>query len=60
MAAGKVDERAVYLCTGNPLPEDLQTIANWLFNEDFATCFESGPLASVLHSQIHQLHTPGV
>ena len=52
MAAGEVDERAVYLCTGNPLPEDLQTIANWLFNDDFATCFESEPLASVFHSQV--------
>ena len=52
MAAGEVDERAVYLCTGNPLPEDLQTIANWLFNEDFATCFESERLTSVFHSPI--------
>jgi hypothetical protein len=34
-----VDEEAVYLCTGNPMPRDIQTIVNWLFNEPFQQAY---------------------
>ena len=44
MASGEIDEKAVYQCTGNPLPQDVEQIATWLFNEDFATCFNSAAL----------------
>ena len=35
MAFPEVDENAVYLCTGNPLPEDLKKIVDWLLNQKF-------------------------
>jgi len=35
MSFQKIDSRAVYLCTGNPLPEDVQSILDWLLNDDF-------------------------
>lgn len=40
MASGSITEESVYQCTGNPMPQDIETVANWLFNEDFATCLE--------------------
>ena len=56
MASGEIDEKAVYQCTGNPLPQDVEQIATWLFNEDFATCFNSAPpprFPKVSHSHMH-------
>lgn len=41
MASGKVDEAAVYQCTGNPLPQDVEQIVNWLLNESFVDCYNS-------------------
>ncbi|MQL80756.1 hypothetical protein Taro_013205 [Colocasia esculenta] len=35
MASQHVTEEAVYLCTGNPLPKDIEQIALWLLNEPF-------------------------
>ena len=35
-----VTEEAVYLCTGNPLPKDIEQIAFWLLNESFSTSFK--------------------
>jgi replication factor C subunit 3/5 len=35
MAFPVVDEHAVYMCTGNPLPEDLRQILEWLLNSSF-------------------------
>ena len=40
MASPVVDEKAVYLNTGNPLPEDISTCVHWLFNEPFTTVFQ--------------------
>eukprot|EP00898_Chlorokybus_atmophyticus_P004639 jgi/Chlat1/5176/Chrsp33S05040 len=45
MSAPQVDEKAVYLCTGNPLPQDIEQIVHWLLNEPF----------SVSHSRIQEL-----
>ncbi|CAA7404087.1 unnamed protein product [Spirodela intermedia] len=39
MASPHVTEEAVYLCTGNPLPKDIEQIAFWLLNESFTTSF---------------------
>ena len=44
MASEVVDEQAVYLCTGNPLPQDIEQVAQWLFNESFAIVFEGAAL----------------
>lgn len=35
MAHDVVNEANVYLCTGNPLPKDVEAITHWLFNERF-------------------------
>ncbi|GAB4844153.1 Subunit of heteropentameric Replication factor C (RF-C) [Ancistrocladus abbreviatus] len=39
MASQQITEEAVYLCTGNPLPKDIEQISYWLLNESFATSF---------------------
>ena len=49
MAADEVNEEAVYKCTGGPRPCDMEEIAQWLFNEDFVTCFNSKPLFIFLY-----------
>ncbi|XP_059299113.1 replication factor C subunit 3 [Lycium ferocissimum] len=36
MASQLITEEAVYLCTGNPLPKDIEQISYWLLNEPFA------------------------
>lgn len=30
-----ISEEDVYLCTGNPMPRDIERIASWLLNESF-------------------------
>ncbi|KAG8378246.1 hypothetical protein BUALT_Bualt08G0117700 [Buddleja alternifolia] len=40
MASQQITEEAVYLCTGNPLPKDIEQIAHWLLNESFTTCYK--------------------
>ncbi|KAL5982782.1 Subunit of heteropentameric Replication factor C (RF-C) [Asimina triloba] len=40
MASPHVTEEAVYLCTGNPMPKDIEQISSWLLNESFATSFK--------------------
>ncbi|XP_052202462.1 replication factor C subunit 5 [Diospyros lotus] len=39
MASQQITEEAVYLCTGNPLPKDIEQISHWLLNESFAVGF---------------------
>ncbi|CAL5386932.1 unnamed protein product [Camellia sinensis] len=36
MASQQITEEAVYSCTGNPLPKDIEQISHWLLNEQFA------------------------
>lgn len=40
MASQQITEEAVYLCTGNPLPKDIEQISYWLLNESFADSFK--------------------
>ncbi|KAI4307252.1 hypothetical protein L6164_030458 [Bauhinia variegata] len=40
MASQQITEEAVYLCTGNPLPKDIEQISYWLLNEQFAESFK--------------------
>ncbi|KAG6435930.1 hypothetical protein SASPL_100811 [Salvia splendens] len=35
MACQQITEEAVYLCTGNPLPKDIEQISHWPLNEPF-------------------------
>jgi replication factor C subunit 3/5 len=39
MASQHIDEEAVYLCTGNPMPKDIEQITYWLLNESFSDGF---------------------
>lgn len=39
MASSEVSEESVYLCTGSPLPKDIEAIAQALFNEDFVDVY---------------------
>ncbi|XP_047326966.1 replication factor C subunit 3 [Impatiens glandulifera] len=40
MAYEHLTEEAIYLCTGNPLPKDVEQISYWLLNESFSTSFK--------------------
>ncbi|KAJ0256569.1 Replication factor C subunit 5 [Hirschfeldia incana] len=40
MASEKITEEEVYLCTGNPLPRDIEQISHWLLNEPFAESYK--------------------
>lgn len=40
MAFKVIDEEAVYLCTGNPLPSDITEILRMLLNENYQTTFD--------------------
>ncbi|XP_010521268.1 PREDICTED: replication factor C subunit 5 [Tarenaya hassleriana] len=40
MASQQITEEEVYLCTGNPLPKDIEQISYWLLNESFAESYE--------------------
>ncbi|KAK9758412.1 hypothetical protein RND81_01G227900 [Saponaria officinalis] len=39
MASQRITEDAVYLCTGNPLPKDIEQISYWLLNESVNISF---------------------
>ncbi|MEW5299476.1 MAG: hypothetical protein WDW36_002491 [Sanguina aurantia] len=41
MAFDLIDESAVYTCTGNPLPRDIEQVVHWLFNEPMTSAFAS-------------------
>ncbi|KAG6549586.1 hypothetical protein Mapa_008968 [Marchantia paleacea] len=41
MASPHVTEEAVYQCTGNPMPKDVQAICHWLLNESFTTAYKN-------------------
>ncbi|KAF5841986.1 P-loop containing nucleoside triphosphate hydrolase protein [Dunaliella salina] len=41
MAFDQVDASAVYLCTGNPRPEDIETVLRWLLNDSLLDVFRS-------------------
>ncbi|KAF1795848.1 S-adenosyl-L-methionine-dependent methyltransferase [Phytophthora cactorum] len=58
MAHDVVNEANVYLCTGNPLPKDIESVTQWLFNENFTTavrkCAEMQKLKGYATSDILQ------
>lgn len=39
-AYDRVDEVAVYNCTGNPYPSDIEAIVKSMMNEEFATAYQ--------------------
>ncbi|XP_022957601.1 replication factor C subunit 3-like [Cucurbita moschata] len=40
MASHHITDEAVYLCTGNPMPKDIEQISFWLLNEPFSDSFK--------------------
>lgn len=58
MAHDVVDETSVYMCTGNPLPKDIEAITQWLFNENYPAavqkCAEMQKLKGYATSDILQ------
>lgn len=62
MASDEITEAAVYSCTGNPLPQDIQQIVEWIMNQSFTEAFASLSKMQVLKGLalvdiIQQLHT---
>ena len=41
MAFPEVDADAVYLCTGDPMPRDIEEVVRLLFNSGFNDAFQS-------------------
>ena len=35
-----INERSVYICTGDPLPSDIELMLQYLLNEDFSKCYD--------------------
>lgn len=50
---GKVDETAVYECTGQPHPKDIEGIVDSMMNDDFQTAFKRPHLSLRCHSCSH-------
>lgn len=46
MAHDEVNEDSVYSCTGQPLPNDVAKIVEWMLNEDFTTAYQSEDIVS--------------
>ncbi len=40
------DEQAIYLCTGNPLPQDIDLIVKSMMAEEFTVSYNSEALPS--------------
>jgi len=41
MAYGLVNLDNIYLCTGNPLPSDIEQILYWMLNDDYSEAYKS-------------------
>ena len=40
MSFQTINERSVYICTGDPLPSDIELMLQYLLNEDFSKCYD--------------------
>ncbi|XP_047078189.1 replication factor C subunit 3 isoform X1 [Lolium rigidum] len=49
MASQQITEEAVYLCTGNPMPKDIEQIAFWLLNEPFSSSYKCNHTITIIH-----------
>jgi len=50
MGFDEINEKNVYLCTGNPLPQDIEQILVWLLNEDFHIAYRSTVSRSLMRN----------
>ena len=49
MSSPAVSQEAVYQCTGNPLPSDIEQCFRWLMNETIAEGYSSAASCVTLH-----------
>jgi replication factor C subunit 3/5 len=49
-AYDKIDETAVYTCTGNPQPKDIERVVQSMMSDEFGTSYSRESLASSLFS----------
>jgi replication factor C subunit 3/5 len=47
MAYDEVNKKTVYLCTGQPLPDDITQIVEWMLNDNFSTAYKSKPFKTI-------------
>lgn len=47
MAFASITEENLYLCTGNPLPRDIEAISQCLLKEDYADALKSDEIRAV-------------
>lgn len=40
-AFDRIDDTAIYTCTGHPHPKDIQRIVDTMMNDDFTTAYSS-------------------
>ncbi|KAI8363992.1 putative DNA replication factor [Choanephora cucurbitarum] len=40
-AYDRIDEAAIYSCTGNPQPQDIERIFKWMMSEEFTTAYSN-------------------
>ena len=56
MAHDEVNEETVYTCTGQPLPNDIAKIVEWILNEDFSTAYHSTQCSALTHGpRLHDI-----
>jgi hypothetical protein len=47
-AYDKIDETAVYTCTGNPQPKDIERVVQSMMSDEFGTSYSRESLSSSL------------
>lgn len=55
-AYDRIDEAAVYNCTGNPYPADIETIVTSMMNDEFTSAYQSEYLKSGEISDVDEEH----
>ncbi|ESO97856.1 hypothetical protein LOTGIDRAFT_152961 [Lottia gigantea] len=70
MAYDEVNEDNVYTCVGHPLRRDIESIVNWILNENFTTAYKNlleiktakglalQDVLSEIHQYVHRIELP--
>jgi hypothetical protein len=61
-AYDKIDETAVYTCTGNPQPKDIERVVQSMMSDEFGTSYSRESLASslLLFPVLAHVHFPSL
>ena len=49
-AYDRIDETAVYTCTGNPQPKDIERVVQSMMSDEFGTSYSRESNSAILHS----------